>query len=80
MADATLPVLNTQVNAKMIFAVSLFLWLLALVWYILAIINYKSNQQNYNFWTWLGNLFVWIQIFTVLALCGVQSREFSKLF
>lgn len=80
MADATLPVLNTPVNPKYIFAVSVFLWLLALVWYILAIINYKSNQQNYNFWLWLGNLFVWIQIFTVLALCGVKSADFAKLF
>lgn len=77
--QATLPLLGSKIDPKPIFAISVALWALALVWYIIAIINYKSNQQSYNFWLWLGNLFVWIQLFTVLALCGVGVPNlFSK--
>lgn len=79
MPMTALPLFRIAADAKLVFAVSLGLWVLALVWYILAILNYKSNQQSYNFWLWLGNFFVWIQIFTVLALCGVGVPSlFSK--
>lgn len=73
MESAKLPLTSMRVSAKVVFAVSLGLWAMALVSYIIAWVNYKSNQETYNLWQTLGSLFVWIQIFTILALVGTPN-------
>ena len=74
METAKIPLTSMNVSAKVVFAVSLGLWLMALVSYIIAWVNYNgTNQKTYNLWQTLGSFFVWIQIFTVLALVGTPN-------
>jgi hypothetical protein len=76
--SATLPVFQVKTSAKVVFAISLLLWVLAITSYIIAFVNYNnSNQKIYNFWQTLGSIFVWLQIFTILALVGTPNL-FSK--
>jgi len=68
----TLPVFNAEASARVVFIISLLLWVLALTSYIIAFVNYNktADQKRYNFWLVLGSLFVWLQLFTILALAG----------
>jgi hypothetical protein len=73
MEQSKIPLTSMKVSAKVVFAVSLGLWFMALVSYIIAWVNYNSNQKTYNLWQTLGSFFVWIQIFTILALVGTPN-------
>ena len=78
MADAQIPLTNMRVSAKLVFAASLALWVLALVSFIIAFANSNNpadadKQKSYNFWQTLGSTFTWVQILTLLALIGTPN-------
>ena len=84
--SSSLPVLQIKVDQRVVYAVSLVLWLGALASYIIAFINYdkktaspttENPNKTFNFFIALGSLLVWLQIFTILALVGTPDL-FSK--
>jgi hypothetical protein len=80
--SSSLPVLKIKVDERVVYGISLVLWLGALASYIIAFINYNKTtaspttvnpNKTFNFFIALGSILVWLQIFTILALVGTPD-------